>query len=890
MSTAAPPDRPRVSARGETLEGADVPADQATADCPMVTGAQLSPSLAPGEQQSQSAESKEQGESDPATGPNSQTPQRIGPFRIVRLLGEGGMGAVYLAEQSEPVRRMVALKLIHASLRKPLALARFAAERQAMARLSHPNVAQLYEAGTTADGFPYFAMEYLPGETLVQYCNQQRLDIRDRVAMFVQICQGVQHAHQKGLIHRDLKPSNLLVALVDGMAIPKIIDFGIAKAIDPPAGEDQDLTGIGAIGTPSYMSPEAFAANDDLDTRTDIYSLGIVLYELLVGVRPHDVSGAALVRLNASGNRPEAQRLTTRISRLEKTRVLEIARERGLSSHELAEHLRADLDWIVGKAIAEDRELRYATVADFSADLNRFLKNEPVEARPPSAGYRASKFVRRHRVAVAAASLVILALVLGIIGTSVGMIRAAREAEAARQVSAFLTRIFEVSDPGSARGNSVTARELLDEGARKIRTELKGQPLVEARLLRTMGGVYQNLGLYQEAEPLEQGALDLYRQTLGEDDPEVGRSLSVLGTLHNRQGLYVRAEELQRQAVALLAATTGPSSPDLAEAQMQLGLTLFLLGKQTEAELLYRRALATRESVFGMDSPEVATSLTHLGYLLNNQEHYADAEKLLARALTIRETRLGADHFQVAVSLDLLGDLYAYQGKNAQALARYQRALEIKRKVFAADHHLLAESYFALGRVYAAQGEIVEGEKNLKAGIAIVEKSLGSQHVSLSRGLQPLGMLYANQGKWREAEVTFRRLVGVYESAVGPTHHWVGEALNNLGWVLSDGLHDFVQAEQILQRAVSLFPLEAKPGYYGALSRWTLANCLRDQGREREAEPYYLEALGIFEGDGGSKRHDNPQLPELERDYAKSLRAAGRERDARAMETRSKRD
>ncbi|HWS25435.1 MAG TPA: serine/threonine-protein kinase, partial [Xanthomonadales bacterium] len=729
--------------------------------------------------------------------------------------------------------------------------------------------------------------EFLPGDTLVQYCNLKRLDIRQRVALFVQVCHGVQHAHQKGLIHRDLKPSNLLVAEAGGQIVPKVIDFGIAKAVDQPLTDSAELTGAGAIGTPSYMSPEAFAANEDLDTRTDIYSLGIVLYELLAGVRPHDVSGAALIRLNAAGQRPESQRLTARISSLEATRVREIADERRLTTGQLAEHLRADLDWIVSKAIADDRDQRYATVADFAADLNRFLDNQPVLARPPSLGYRAGKFVRRHRVAVIAASLVVAALILGIVGTSVGMLRAAREAEAARQVSAFLTRLFEVSDPGEARGNAVTARELLDQGASRIRAELHDQPLVEARLMRTMGGVYQNLGLYAQAEPLEQGALEVRRATLDADDPDLGRSLNALGMLYNRQGRYQDAEKLLREAVAVLAQGLGPDSPDLAQAQMQLGLTCFLLGRPEEAESLYRTALATHESALGRSSPEVATNLAHLGFLLNNQGRYEAAEQELLRSLQIREATLGADHFQVADALDLLGDVYANAGRNADAEALYLRSLAIKRKVYEPEHPLIAESHFALGRVYAAQGQVAKATDELNAGVTIVEHSLGPNHINLTRGLQPLGTLLANQGKWQEAELVFRRVVQICEAAVGTGHTWVGEALNNLGWVLSDGLQQYSEAETVLRRAVSIYPLDQDPGFPGALARWSLANCLRDQQRNADARPYYDEALAIIEANGASRRQGDPQLPDLLRDYAKSLRADGREADAAAMEARS---
>lgn len=807
-------------------------------------------------------------------------PEQIGPFRVLRLLGEGGMGAVYLGEQQVPVQRQVALKVVHASLRSPNAVARFTAERQALARLSHPNVAQLFEAGTTPDGFPYFAMEFLPGDTLGTYCRRRRLGIRERVALFVQVCQGVQHAHQKGLIHRDLKPNNLLVADIGGLAVPKVIDFGIAKALDDPLTESGELTGVGAIGTPSYMSPEAFSSHNDLDTRTDIYSLGIVLYELLAGVRPNDLSGLALVRLNAAGQRPPMPALTARVVGLDAERASAIAAERGLKRAQLAQQLRDDLEWIVGRAIAEDRDQRYATAADLAADLSRYLNHQPVEARPPSVRYRAGKFVRRHRVSVLAAALVLLALVLGIVGTTLGMLQAAREAEAARQVAAFLTRIFEVSDPGTGRGATVTARELLDQGAARIRDELKDQPIVQAQLLRTMGGVYQNLGLYAQAEPLEQAALSLRRRTLGPQHPDVGRSLLALGTLYNRLGRYREAEPLQQQALALLQARLGNEDADVAEARTQLGLTRFLLGDADAAERLHRDALDTRERQLGADSPEVAISLAHLGYLLNNRGRHAEAEPYLLRALAIRESALGADHFLVSVSKDLLGDLYSSMGRLDEAVALYDSSLAIKRQVYPPEHPLIGESHFSLGRAYAAQGKAADARAALEAGIGLVEGTLGAQHISLSRGLQELGILLGYQGQWQEAEAVFVRLVEVYEAAVGPDHAWVGEALNNLGWVVGDGLGDYPRAEIILRRAVGIFPLQQDPSYSGALTRWSLANCLRDQQRTVDAEPFYAQAVSLMEA------LSHPQLPDVLGDYARNLREGGREDQAAELETR----
>jgi non-specific serine/threonine protein kinase/serine/threonine-protein kinase len=856
------------------VEPADVAADQPTGHCPMNTGLGVDDGFAAPEHPPQGS----QGDDNPAV----RLPQRIGPFRVLRLLGEGGMGAVYLGEQLVPVQRQVALKVVHASLRSPNALARFTAERQALARLSHPNVAQLYEAGTTPDGFPYFAMEFLAADTLGEYCRRKRLGIRERVLLFVQVCQGVQHAHQKGLIHRDLKPNNLLVAEIGGQAVSKVIDFGIAKALDQPLTASSELTGAGAIGTPSYMSPEAFTGIGDLDTRTDIYSLGIVLYELLAGVRPNDLTGQALIRLNAAGQRPEPPRLTTRVLGLDAQLAAAIAQERGLKPAQLAEHLRNDLDWIVGRAIAEDRDQRYATVADLAADLGRYLNDQPVEARPPSAGYRAGKFVRRHRVSVIAASLVLVALLLGIVGTTAGMLRAAREAEAARQVSAFLTRIFEVSDPGTGRGATVTARELLDQGAARIRDELKDQPIVQAQLLRTIGGVYQNLGLYAQAEPLEQAALALRRSELGPQHPDVARSLLALGTIYNLLGRYREAEPLQEQALRLLQTQLGSDDLDAAEAGTQLGLTRFLLGDAEGAEQLHRAALAIRERELGADSPEVAISLAHLGYLLNNRGRHAEAEPNLLRALSIRKSALGSDHFLVSDSQDLLGDLYSNMGRLDEAVALYLEGLAVKRKVYAPGHPSIAESQFSLGRAYAAQGKPAEARAALEEGLSLIERALGPTHISMSRGLQELGLLLGYQEQWREAEATFVRLVEVYEAAVGPDHAWVGEALNNLGWVLSDGLREHARAEIVLRRAVDIFPMDQEPGISAALARWSLANCLRDQQRAVDADAYYAQALAIMETLGES----HPQLPDLLRDYARALRESGRDAQAAALEAR----
>ncbi len=818
-------------------------------------------------------------------------PGQIGHFTIIDTLGEGGMGAVYLAEQSEPVKRKVALKLIHASLRSPEAMARFTAERQAMARLSHPSIAALFEAGATDDGFPYFAMENVPGKTLTVYCDTHHSTIKERLLLFCQICAGVQHAHQKGIMHRDLKPSNLLVAEVEGEAIPKIIDFGIAKALDEPLTAAAELTGLHAIGTPDYMSPEALSGGPDLDTRTDIYSLGVVLYELLTGSKPHTPVKAA-TSIRASNEWVPAIRPSTRLTKLNTATLDAIAEGRQLNFQQLISDISGDLDWIIMKSIAEEPSLRYESAAEFAADINRYLAFEPVLARPPSTRYRVGKFVRRHRVAVAGVALVTVALILGIMGTTIGLFRAQQaeaeaqlEAQRAEQVAGFMTGLFAVSDPGEARGNSITARELLDRGAKRIGTELAAQPLLRARLMGTMGDVYGKLGLYDQAVELEEDTLRLREAELGPNDPEVAVSLTALGILFRQQARFELAEQTIKRALAIREEVFGQEHPAYAESLNHLAEIEFILGRKDQAETHYRQAIAISEQG-GEESPTgLAFSLHHLGWLLDNQNKFVEAEAMLLRALEIRQKALGSDHFDVAETTALLAESYRNSGRYEEAEPLMLRALEIEQKVLDPGHPLIAESLFSLGVLYRIVGRQDEAEEYLSRASTSFENSLGPQHANVARVLGELALTVAGPGRWQEAEAIYRRQLEIYEQNFGPEHTLVGETLNNLGWVLSDGLQRYPDGEEVLRRAVMIFDAGDPDDYWNALSRWSLANNLRDQGLHADAEPYFEKAVDILVHIGGADRADNPDLEQLVGDYAKSLRAAGRKADAATLES-----
>ena len=723
-----------------------------------------------------------------------ETPERIGPYRILQVLGEGGMGVVYVAEQTEPVRRRVALKIMKAGMDTKQVVARFEAERQALAVMEHPNIAKVLDGGASETGRPYFVMELVRGVPLTEYCDMHRLSTRDRLTLFISVCHAVQHAHQKGVIHRDLKPSNVLVALQDDRPVPKVIDFGIAKAVSQRLTERTLVTEYGqAIGTPAYMSPEqAEMSGLDVDTRTDIYSLGVMLYELLVGRLPIDPAElgmpAFLAQLVMRQTTPPTP--SGRLSTLGRDQRV-VASSRQTDMPTLRKEIKGDLDWIVMKAMDPDRTRRYETVNGLAMDLQRYLHDEPVVARPPSPGYRLAKFVKRHRAAAAGAAIAVLALAIGTTLATAGLVRARRaetetrqEAEAVRQVADFLVGLFHVSDPSEARGNTITAREILDRGAKEITTGLEDQPAIQARLMQTMGQVYSELGLYDEARPLLEQAVALREKLDGPNQLGVTGGLLDLAGVARRQGSFAQSESLYTRALKIREAALGPNDSAVATVLSGLGGLYFTQGKYAKAESVLTRAIAVREHALGSNAPPLAGPVGTLGAVYWAQQRYADAEPLLQRALALNERAHGPEDLNVAASLNNLGALYWTEKKYAGAESLYVRAQHIYEKVLGPDHPDVAAILNNLGELAWAQKKYAQAEPLFRRSLAIKRKVLKPDHPSIAISENGLANVLRDEGRYREAEALYQQALALRERVLGADNPNVAETLRDYATLL----------------------------------------------------------------------------------------------------------
>jgi serine/threonine protein kinase len=719
---------------------------------------------------------------------NGPCPESIGPYRLVKKIGEGGMGQVWLAEQTAPVRRQVALKLIKAGLYDPRVLQRFQSERQSLAIMDHPSIAKVFDAGATPEGQPYFVMEYVPGLPITDYCDQKKLEIRERLELLIKACEGVQHAHQKAIIHRDLKPANILVVEVDGKPMPRIIDFGLAKAAaQEDAGESLFTQAGSFLGTPGYMSPEQADPNvKDVDTRTDVYSLGVVLYVLLTGFLPFDAKRwqKQPYEILRQLREEDPARPSTKIA-MEKESSSASAEMRGTERKQLISQLRGDLDWIAMKVLEKDRARRYGTPSELAADIRRYLNHEPVVARPASAGYKLQKYAHRHRLGVAVAAGLVLLLAGFAVLQAVQLRRITRERDRASRVTGFMTSMFKVSDPSEARGNTVTARQILDKASKDINTELVKDPELQAQMMQVMGEVYKSLGLYSQAQPLLERAVEIRRKVLGPGHRDTLTSMYHLAWCLETEGHYDEAEKLERQTLDIRRRVLGPQDPDTLTSMDDLAWTLMDEGNYPEAEKLNRETLAGRVRVLGPEHPDTINSMKHLASSFYWEKRYAESEQLDRQALAICLRVFGPDHPEIlSLTTNLTATLEA-EGRLAEAENFYRQSLETDRRVMGPEHPGTLLTMRLLAACVGAQGRWAEAKKLDQDALDIALRTLGPENPGTLDIMNDLALALVSLRQYPEAEKLMRQTRDTKRRVLGADNPWTAASTYNLAEIVA---------------------------------------------------------------------------------------------------------
>jgi serine/threonine-protein kinase len=752
-------------------------------------------------------------------------PREFGPYRLLELAGEGGMGVVYLAERADLGTR-VAVKILRDGWVSPSRRRRFASEQRTLARLDHPGIARLYDAGTLPDGTPWIVMEYVAGTARTEYCAARAGSIREVLLVFRAACEAVQHAHAHAIVHRDLKPSNILVT-PEGRV--KLLDFGIAKQLEAEeAGSARTRTGLAPM-TPAYAAPEQLAGGV-VGVHTDIYSLGVVLFELLAGAPPFDL---------ADHTPAEAERMV-REQEPPRPSVVAAGAKAGPGHERPARSASrsawADLDVLSLTAMQKDPARRYATVESFVRDLDHFLRGEPLEARRDSAGYRLGKFVRRRwrSLTAAAASVAVLA---GIGGYYTAQLAAARnravaEVERTRRIQGFMTRLFEGGDVAGP-ADTLRVLTLVGRGVREARS-LAGEPAVQAELYQTLGGIYRGLGDLERADSLLAAALDLRRSSLGAGHPDVSRTMVEIGLLRVDQSRLEEADSLVRAALGRSRATRPPDAAAVARVTRALGIVLESRGEYDGAIAVLTEA-ARLDSAAGLPPAEAVATLTELANCHFYAGHYVVSDSLNRRVLALDERLHGPGHPNVASDLINLGAIAKELGRFDDAERRYRRALEIYRGWYGPQHFEVAATLTMMSRALIPRGRVREAGDMLREALAIREKVFGPDHPSVASTVNELGNLALAERRLDDAEAAFRRVSGIYERTYRGRHYLIGIARSNLGSVLLERGR-YGEAERLYRDAIARYDETLPPDHlYTGIARIKLGRTLLRGGRAAEA-------------------------------------------------------
>jgi len=764
-----------------------------------------------------------------AADPPQSLPASIGRYRILHLLGEGGMGAVYEAEQEFP-HRTVALKVIRAGYASGEMLRRFENETQALGRLQHPGIAQIFEAGTAETPFgrqPYFAMELVHGQTLLSYCDEHHLKVRYRLELMAKICDAVQHAHQRGLIHRDLKPVNILV---DESGQPRILDFGVARLTDSDAQATRQ-TDIGQlVGTLAYMSPEQVLGDPaELDTRSDVYALGVILYELLAGKGPY-VIGHQLHEVVRTIREEEP----TALSSVNRT-------------------YRGDIETIVGKALEKDKTRRYASAAELAADIGRYLRDEPITARPPSASYQLRKFARRNKALVMGVAAVFVVLILGVVASTWEAVQARRAEARAKQESAIAEAVDDflqkdLLGQASAYNQSkpdpdIKVRTVLNSAAQRIPGKFDKQPAVEAAIRKTIGQTYEDLGLYPEAAKQFERALDLRRRVLGPRHPDTLLSMTNLANVYEDDGKYPQAEALHNQALQIQRSSLGPEHRDTLNSMDNLAIDYESEGKYAQAEALQKQTLEIERRRLGPEHNDTLMSMSNLALVYADESKYAQAEALHKQALEIRRRRLGPEHPDTLVSMTNLANVYEEEGKYAQAEALATQTLQIERRRLGPEHPDTLASMSNLALYYQDEGKYAQAEALYSQTLEIERRVLGPEHPYTLGSMGNLAYAYREKGDYTQAEALFGQALEIQRRVLGREHPDTLRTSENIAHVYADE-RKYAQAEELYRQLLQAMRRVLGPEH--ALTVGTLADfasVYQREGKYDLAETCAAQAL-----------------------------------------------
>ena len=762
--------------------------------------------------------------------------KEFGPYRIKKALGEGGMGVVYLAERVD-LGSLVAIKLLRDAWLSPARRERFASEQRTLAQLNHPSIARLYDADTLDDGTPWFVMEYVEGVPLTECCSEHACSIEERLQLFRAVCEAVQYAHQHAVIHRDLKPSNILVK-PDGTI--RLLDFGIAKqleSLEAPAGRDQTLTGL-RLMTPAYAAPEQ-VRGERVGIQTDVYSLGVILYELLTGGPPFDLSKLTPGEAEAVIVGQDPEKPSTIAPRSVETNpgVLSVGKSAW-----------ADLDVLCLSAMHKDRQRRYQSVEALIRDIDHYLKGEPLEARPDSFHYRLGKFVRRNRRAVSAAALVFTVVVGLVIFFTVRLAKARNAAleEAARtqRIQRFMMNLFQGGDESVGPGDSMRVVTLLDRGVQEAQS-LNGDPKVQAELYQTLGTIYDQLGKFDQADSLLHSALERRKTLFGPDSTEVAESLVALGQLRSDQAQYDDAEKFTRQGVEMTRRHLPPTHPRLGRALYALGEVLVNEGKYDQGIQVLDQAVQIQSAPGGVPA-DLAESLTELA----NAEFYAGhldvSNSVNLRVLAMDRQLYGERHPNVAEDLINLGAIQSEWGHYTETERYYRQALDIIQNFYGKDHPETASAMTLLGRSLNSQGRFNEAADMLRQSLGIQERVYGEVHPRVASALGELGKVAMQQGKLDEAEADFRRQADIYREVYKGKHYYIGSALANLGGVYMER-KQYARAERSFRDALQIYAQTLPANHLNvAIVRVKLGRALIPQRRYADAEAQSLAGYEVL--------------------------------------------